>query len=514
MIQIHQYSPSVSLGDGVSNSIFFIQKLLRHQGYHSEIYAVHFPDSLTGLIKPANKYQCNDKQIILYHFAMGHDYADWIENNSDKKILIYHNITPANFFTPDSNNYIYSLKGREMLQHWSEISLFDGAIGVSDYNSQELLDLAYQNVKTIPLLVDIEKIYQQSWDKAIVTQNQDCFTLLFVGRLSENKCQHHLLEILNRLIYMIPGPVELLIIGSTTSPDYKNKLQQLIDDLNLDGYVKIIGKVTNGQLYGYYHSADIFISMSEHEGFGMPLIEAMLFDIPVLAFESGSIANTMGTGGIIFEKKDYEAIAACISLINKNPAFRRQIIASQRENIKRFDNVILSQQLSDFIGIIANSSLEIQTAIQNICSAQHSSRYQIEGPFDSSYSLALLNRQMAYSLLEDHQSLSLLSTEGDGDFDPDPIFLEQHPELKQAWQESSSLTRADIILRNMYPPRSDYLTGRINIMHNYGWEESAFPQEIIARFNQSFDAVTVMSGYVKKVLIDNENYVGQSSYWS
>lgn len=125
--------------------------------------------------------------------------------------------------------------------------------------------------------------------------------IIFVGRIARNKAQHDLIKIADIYRYINPN-FKMYIIGGATDTEYYEELKYSIEENQLQNYVKLTGKVSNEDLYAYYKSANIFLCMSEHEGFGMPLIEAMLFNLPVLAYNSSNIANTLNEGGVLFEE--------------------------------------------------------------------------------------------------------------------------------------------------------------------------------------------------------------------
>ncbi len=131
--------------------------------------------------------------------------------------------------------------------------------------------------------------------------------------------------------------------------------------------------------------------------------------------------------------------------------------------------------------------------------------WRIEGPFDTSYSLAILNRELAKALDQRGQDVALFATEGPGDYAPDPQFLKDNPDLARLWQHSSALSaeKALITSRNLFPPRVADLSSRLNTLHAYGWEESGFPSTWVHQFNAQLQGITVMSEHVRKVLIDN-----------
>jgi glycosyltransferase involved in cell wall biosynthesis len=480
--------------------LLLTQKVIRSLGLDSEIYCFHVAPELRHLLRSCDQYNSAANQVLLIHHCIGHEHEDWINSLQDFKVMVYHNITPAHFFPEDSVPYHYSLLGRQQLKSWA--GDFRGAIGDSDYNSAELRAAGYRPVATIPLLVDLDNLWHESWDKAVPERLRDAFNILFVGRIVENKCQHDLVEILHELCQLTDRPVRLILSGGVSSPGYREHLQALIAKNGLESRVEMPGKVSNAQLYGYYRAADAFVCMSEHEGFGMPLVEAMAFDLPVIAWNSSNIAATLGQGGILFREKKHREIAACLKLLDENPGLRRRVIKSQRRNLERFSFDVVRRQLHEFLSSLGLTLPPLagrpQEKERNLFL-----HFQIEGPFDSSYSLAAVNRQTALALSDKGEDVGLVSTEGTGDFPPDPEFLRRHPQVAGLWRRTLSNPRPDIVMRNLYPPRTDGMRGETHVMHAYGWEESAFPAPYVTGFNSRLDMLTVMSRYVKKTMQDN-----------
>lgn len=344
---VHQLTPAISTGDGVSNGVFFTRTLLREMGYASEIYAFTVPDALKHEVYAHDALPDDDEQVLLVHHALGHEFGDWIERRRARKVLVYHNITPAHFFPPEHPVHGLSLLGRDMLARWQARDTFAACIGDSDYNSAELIALDYPRVRTIPLLVDADACLSKPWAEHVVQNHADRFTLLFVGRLAPNKCQHDLLEMMRALLAHIDRPVELLLVGGSSSDAYEARLRNDITTMGLHGYVHLMGKVDEATLYGLYRAADVFVCLSEHEGFGMPLIEAMLFDTPVIAADFGSVADTMGCGGLVMREKCPQALAAIIACLARDPDLRDAMLAGQRERLRRFERWRLKQDLAD-----------------------------------------------------------------------------------------------------------------------------------------------------------------------
>lgn len=497
-IQIHQFSPAAHEGDGISNGMFYLQKILRELGFISNIYVDSFEPGLKNRVFPYKDFnEKNSNQLLIIHYAIYYDFSKWLDSLNVRKIMIYHNITPYEFFEEGSILYIMCKRGKEYLPEL--VSRVEASIGDSTLNSEELMEHNFSNVKTIPLLIDTNKILNAPWNKNLFDEKEDEFTIIFIGRIARNKAQRDLIEIAN--VYKdMSDDFKMYIIGGTTDLSYQVELQNLIAHYHLEENVILTGKVPDEDLFAYYRSANLFLCMSEHEGFGIPLIEAMLLDLPVIAFNSSNIKSTLNGGGILFDTKSHEHIAATIKLLRENSAFRREILTQQKEARKIYYHDTIVNELVSFLQTL---DLECQYH-PSYQERDQEIRYQFEGPFDSSYSLAMLNRYAALAFEQTYPNeVSLFSTEGEGDYEPNRKFLKTHPKIAELSHRSEKAMPCDVVFRNLYPPRVTGMKGSLNILNAYGWEESAFPKAYVDSFNQNLDGITVMSHYVKNVLQNN-----------
>lgn len=497
---IHQFHAGSAFGDAVTNSMFFIRKILRDMGFISEIYVYYIAPELTHELFYYTEYKPNDKQILLIHHSMGHDIFDWITSLPDEKYLIYHNITPHDFFPMGSPNNYYSQLGRRQLGLLKDF--VKGSICVSQYNQQELLDLGFQNTRVIPLLLNIDEILGKKWNQDVEIRNSYQFNILFVGRIAPNKCQHDIIEIGSYLKSVLTVPFKIHLIGGYDPGDpYYQDLCIRINNKNLSDFVNIPGKVTDEDLYGYYRAADLFLCMSEHEGFGVPLIEAMVFNIPIIAYNSSNIPYTLENSGILVNKKDPIFIATLIDYLLQNKQILRRITHYQREHLTSFSLPTLVHKLNSFFS--DNSilvPLKPDPTLEN--PKLKCNKYRIEGPFDSSYSLAIVNREIALALNNIYPNeVSLYSTDGLKDYSPscNQISLD----VQKMWKEASSYLYARVVMRNLYPPRASNMIGDIKIVGSYGWEESGFPSEYVNGFHAHLDGIATVSDYVTQLLINN-----------
>jgi len=498
---IHQFTPTLSPADGISQAVLYIQKLLLELGFKSEIYIADTKIDYTfkHKIHHITQYNQSPDQTLLYHHAIGHSYHDQILRFCDKKILIYHNITPSHFFKDSPLLKSLCDQGRRQLQDAAHH--FIGAIADSAYNAKELKAYGYKAVKELTLLLDSDQIKTTKPDPKLLQKYEDSYNILFVGRIVSNKAQHQLIETLFFLKEMGATNTKLFLVGAIAQEEYFTYIQNLIKRLSLTQEVIITKGVNESELASYYHLANLYLSLSNHEGFGIPLVEAMCYNIPVLAYDIGGISSALPKESLL-KVKAPSSVAKAILRLQNDPQKRAKIIKKQKEHRKKFTHHNNIQNLYSYL-----TSLQLKPPkkplpqkpkqLQKPC-------YRFEGPFDSSYSLAIVNRYAALAFEKKYPNqVALLSTEGGGDFAPDEAFLAKNPKIAHMHTLAQKGTRCDVVLRNLYPPRTTNMQGEINILNAYGWEESAFAKKYVDEFNQNLDGITTMSSYVKKVLQNN-----------
>lgn len=502
---IHQFAVTCASGDGTTNGMLFTQRLARDAGLASEIYVIDAPQEMAGQVHDYRSYQAQPSDLLLIHHGSGNPMESWLQGLVCHKLLVYHNITPERFFSADDPAVPVLRHGREQLTRWH--TWLDGAIADSEYNRRELLEAGFapETTLTLPLLVDLAQLPPGQPLSAPPPQpaTDAPYRLLFVGRLAPNKNQAGLIATLAAIKRRSTWPVQLVLVGGGDDATYQY-LQQHATDHGVSEDVVFTGKVDDGQLQRHYQQADLYVSLSEHEGFGMPLIEAMTHELPVLAYAApdSSVADTVGKAGLLLTDPNPDVAAATALMMLRNPGLRTRLIDAQRERLACFEPSHLFDTLRDFL---ARFDMALPELPAHPACLPPRRRWRLEGPFDSSYSLALVNRELTQALqnLEGPDNIALHSTEGGGDFTPDPAFLAGEAALTTTVAQAASPAWYNASLRLCYPPRTTGLTGRHRLIHSYGWEESVFPHVYAQAFNARLSAVSTMSRYVSRVLADS-----------
>jgi len=353
-MQIHQILPTLSPGDAIGNEVLEIKKILQSWGYISDIYAENIHPEMNNLAKNITEYKkvSSSKNIVIFHFAIGSDASEFVKNLPDKKMILYHNITPPNYFVGIDDRLVHLLKnGRKELKDFKDIT--DLALGVSEYNKNELAQIGFKNTGVLPILLDFD-IYDQEPDKKILNQfNDNWINIIFVGRITPHKKQDDIIKIFYYYNKFINPYSRLILVGSIGTDKYCDMLKLMIRKLDL-GNVYITGQIKFKELLAYYKIADVFVSMSEHEGFCVPILESMYFNIPIIAYKSSAIPYTLENSGILVNKKNYIEIAEMTDLLLKNDELRKKIVKRQQERLEYFNRSNIEKKFKDYIESIVS----------------------------------------------------------------------------------------------------------------------------------------------------------------
>lgn len=342
---VHQIMPGFLYGDAVGNQAARIRDLLRGWGYRSQVYA-QFRDR--RLDDPGDDYdRCRPApdDLVIFHYSIGSPVTEFVRQLPCRVVIYYHNITPAGFLRGYNEPLADLLdQGRRELAWFTDAAF---ALAASEYDRQEMLALGFRNVEVLPYLVTFDAL-QASADSTAgrevcarykgpgsLGRDSGAVNLLFVGRLVPNKRQDDLLRVFNAYHHLINSHSRLLLVGSdSNAPGYRLELEEMAVALGLSDAVVLPGAVGLLEgLGGYYRAATLFLCMSEHEGFCIPLIEAMAFELPVVAYRSTGVPYAMGGAGILVDAKRYDLIAELIDLLVRNQAVRERVLAGQRRRL-------------------------------------------------------------------------------------------------------------------------------------------------------------------------------------
>jgi glycosyltransferase involved in cell wall biosynthesis len=270
---------------------------------------------------------------------------------SGGRILQYHNITPARFFAPyDANLFRLAVIGRAELA--TLVGRVDLALGDSDYNRRELEELGFESTGVLPIAVSLDRITERDASPAVDKMLDDGLTnFLFVGRIAPNKRIEDHIRLAEHYKRYIDDNYRFIFVGRYDGvPRYYATIRALIAQYRMppDRFV-FTGPVPERELATYYRRSSVYISLSEHEGFCVPLIEAMAADVPILAYAAAAVPDTLGGAGVAFAPKDLEYAAELLASLAYDDDVRRAVIAGQRRRLQAFGDESIREQLASVI---------------------------------------------------------------------------------------------------------------------------------------------------------------------
>jgi len=336
---VEQFLPAFHYGDAIGNSTLAFHRYLLDRGIKSKIISLTIDESMAEFALPFSDYVEDEDSIKILHFAIPSELTDFFLKVKGKKVMIYHNITPSSFFIDFSDELVkFTLEGRKHLERLNEC--FDLSIAVSNFNAEELKLLNFKNVKKIPLMVNLDE-YKQPFNKPFYDLiKDDRKNIVFVGRISPNKKIEDLIKVLFYYKKYISPSIRLIIAGKIDSlPKYFQAVRDLASRFLLTSEdIIFTGHIPFDELLSVYKLGDVFLSMSEHEGFCLPLIESSFFKVPVVAFNAGAVSETLKGSGLIFNEKKTELVAGLLENIINDNELRLKINKKQEKLIELYLN--------------------------------------------------------------------------------------------------------------------------------------------------------------------------------
>ena len=352
-MRVHHMLPRLDAGDAVSNQTLSIHRLVTEWGFESRIFANgmdEFGKRFASYDYAYRDFMHEQDDLLIYHFSIYCSNYKMFMETRNRKVLIYHNITPAEFyerFYPEAAHLCRL--GRDLLPELAECDL---ALGDSDFNRQELTKAGFPEEKTgvLPINPPLDRLGEVDEDKAFLHRLSDGkVNFLFVGRVVPNKRVEDIVKLFYCYHRGINARSRLLVAGPLLNT-YYSALLSMVRKMGLEDRVHFLGKVSDSRLKACYLGSHYYVSMSEHEGFCVPLLEAFHFDLPVLAYAAGAVPETMGGAGVLFTVKDYPLLAELVERLERDAFLRERVLASQRERLAIFDSFTFARVLRRTLG--------------------------------------------------------------------------------------------------------------------------------------------------------------------
>ena len=351
---VNQWVPAAHRGDAIGDSARRVRDLLRAAGHRSDLFALTIDDDLRGDVRPFADPEARRGDITIFHFALPSPMTGAFAALDGGRVLQYHNITPAAFFAPyDAGMFRLAALGRQELA--TLVGHVDLALGDSDFNRRELEAMGFAPTAVMPIAVDTERITGAPRRPALEKILGDgLINILFVGRIVPNKRIEDHIRLAEMYKRYVDSYYRFIFVGRYDGlPRYYAQIRALVAEFQmLPDRFWFTGPVPDADLAAFYRWADVYVSLSEHEGFCVPLVEAMAADVPILAYAAGAVPETLGGAGVLFAPKDLEVAAEMMGTLVYDRNVRDAVIAGQRRRLQDFSPGRIAARLKDVLATL------------------------------------------------------------------------------------------------------------------------------------------------------------------
>jgi L-malate glycosyltransferase len=345
---VNQWLAAAHRGDAIGDSARKTRQLLRSLGHESELFALTIDEDLEGEVRPFSDPAARRGDVTVLHYALPSPMTAALASLDRGRVLHYHNVTPAAYFAPyDAGLFRLAVLARQELK--TLVGHVDLALGVSEFNRQELEALGFSPTGVLPIAVDTARLTGTARRPAIERLLDDeLVNFLYVGRIAPNKKIEDHIFFAEHYKRYVDAYYRFIFVGRYDAvPRYYAMIRALISEFKmLEERFIFTGPVPDDELAAYYRHAAVYMSMSEHEGFCAPLVEAMAADVPILAYAAAAVPETLGGAGVQFAPKDLEQAAELAGALVFDEDFRTGVIAGQRRRLQDFGDARILRDLT------------------------------------------------------------------------------------------------------------------------------------------------------------------------
>lgn len=350
-MRIYQVIPTLAYGDAVGNDTVALKQLISSLGYKTDIFAesIVSPYNEKTAKKISQMPVLDTNDIIIYHLSTGTKLNYTIADYKCRKIVIYHNVTPPQYFSSYSP-FFYGINTKALEGAKYLADKVDYCLADSEFNKQDLIDMGYKcPIDVLPILIPFDD-YLKKPNTGVLKRYSDTRTnILSTGRIVPNKKIENVIKAFYMYKKYYDKEARLFLVGSYTESDlYYRKLKKYVSDLDLKDVI-FTGHIKFDEILAYYTLADVYLCMSEHEGFCVPLAESMFFDIPIIAYDKCAIKYTLGGSGILLENNNPLEVAGVINRVISDNNLRETIKKGQRLRLCDFRHDAVAEQFKKYL---------------------------------------------------------------------------------------------------------------------------------------------------------------------
>ncbi len=346
-MKICQVINALDRADAVSLCLLETDRMLRELGHSTEIYYEFAHRSVASRGRPVAQLQPDAGDLVLFHYAGFSRILSRVARFHGKRGLVFHNVTPAHFFEGIPETYEFCQKAVGQIPDLP--ALFDFAVAASAFSAETLDDVGFEHVRVHPIAWETSGIADVEAAPTMGPGSEaDSPLVLMVARVAPHKGIHDAVRAVRAIEERLGRPIRLRLVGKTTGYDaYLGELRTAIEEEGVADRVVMTGEVSVSELRAHYEAADVLLQLSEHEGFCVPLVEAMAFDVPIVAAPAGAIEGTLGGAGLLLADRSPEEIAR--GVVAALGSERETVLAAQRARRPRFERPAVRESLRSIL---------------------------------------------------------------------------------------------------------------------------------------------------------------------
>jgi glycosyltransferase involved in cell wall biosynthesis len=348
--KIHQVLATLGYGDAIGHEVLGIRRVLRAAGYDSDIFVQTADPRVEDETRDYRDLirESDPSNVLIHHFSIGSRASRITYALPDRQILVYHNITPPEFFVDVNEQLVEQcFKGRRELSIYpARVEL---ALGDSEFNRQELEGLGFDPTGVLPVVPGFSHLDHAPND-VVAREFDDSWTnVLFVGRIIPNKRIENVIRYFHAYQRHFNPRSRLLLVGSYGGFEkYLAILHQLCARLGVSN-VHFTGHVSDSELTAYYEVSDLFLCASAHEGFCVPIVESFHKQIPVVAYAATAVPATMDGAGVLYSTEEPLEVAALVDTVLGDQALYDAILEGQNQALARLRSQDFQGTLLTFV---------------------------------------------------------------------------------------------------------------------------------------------------------------------
>jgi glycosyltransferase involved in cell wall biosynthesis len=348
-VNVHQILSGAGPHDAITTEAAMFRACFQGWGWGGSDQAARIAPGVNGTITQLARPRYEPADVLLLHHSAGTPRLGELLALPNPKLLLYHNITPPSWLWEHAPLVgVHCAIGREQLPRL--VRAADVAAADSAFNAAELEALGAARTEVIPLLVDLARLGPAAGEAGRPVLGPP--TVLFVGRLSPHKRQDELIKAFSLYRRHRAPDARLVLVGDPITGGYLKLLRDLADAL-APGAVTIETGLSESELGARYRAADVFLCLSEHEGFCIPLLEAFHFGVPVIARPAGAVPETVGGAALLLDDRDPAVIAELLHLVVTDSGLRAELARRGRTRLGAYAPDVVAARLRAAVEAVA-----------------------------------------------------------------------------------------------------------------------------------------------------------------